>query len=304
MVNENLVATSLDAQNFFNENQASVVGKIIDAKLQLNQFYELANELKNIVLGNLDDMTIVKSQIKLLSESIDPELGYNADQQLEYDNLSNLYVDLLKDNDEIIMDWKAERLENLWLSYQSLLGITSSNEVFNNNNIIFYRSLLKKILQNGHIGDAEMNDLDFLSNLCPLESGGIVFKANSILSKSIMYNPNSSCQLPLERKILLDEGDTNIVLSPNPVKSQITIKVPTSQPGIVRYAIFETGGTLLQNEDIIESHNIQISVENLESGIYFLKTLDVLLNRHVEKFIKINYLKERAGIPVRLFLIF
>lgn len=75
-----------------------------------------------------------------------------------------------------------------------------------------------------------------------------------------------------------DFSTTSVKLYPNPASSVLHIQ---SAIEVSEYAIYNVVGKLVAQNKISESNNVEISIENLESGLYFVN-----INNQYLKFIK------------------
>ncbi len=91
----------------------------------------------------------------------------------------------------------------------------------------------------------------------------------------------------VESNLSVDENDGfTVKLFPNPVKSQLTLKINNSTVQIQSIKIYSLQGELILSHDRLGEQLITISMQNISSGMYFVEITNSEGNTAMEKLLK------------------
>ncbi len=153
-------------------------------------------------------------------------------------------------NDNTDMMYYADKSNPInTIPYYNRVDIYNSQDAVNGGNYIFQKS-------------QQIHSCDFVTQMVPS-------------SVSNCSSPNNICELSNE--------DINLWAYPNPLNDILTVFYNLKRDAVLNITIYDYLGTKIKQVNIgkqnMGSHNIKINVNNLSSGLYFLK---VKINSSVE----------------------
>ncbi|PLW92757.1 MAG: hypothetical protein C0592_09125 [Marinilabiliales bacterium] len=125
---------------------------------------------------------------------------------------------------------------------------------------------------------SEVQYLQFIASQCPYEYGPAVFVARALLSPVDTTFYTNSCEIisdsvsnrSMENKIHQDvDHVTELILNPNPASEQFEVLVVSKNNENWNWKILSIDGSTIFNSGIVTANeNKQISISNLENGVY------------------------------------
>ncbi|MCD6067334.1 MAG: hypothetical protein K0S33_2160 [Bacteroidetes bacterium] len=208
------------------------------------------------------------------------QIHHNSDLLTDNANLQAFYSTTI--NAPIGLLTQAEQyMENgLYTDANSMLNTVSPENNMEQYLADVYRLELNRLINTTYVYSGnEMNALYAIASECELASGPAVLKARALVNKiSEGYVPfNHTCNTSAEARIArIEEGNTQPVsfnLYPNPTSGNLTVEFDAVKTGEnAAISVYAMDGKLLVKSDLdVYSNTAQLSVKDLQNGVYIIK---------------------------------
>jgi hypothetical protein len=262
----------------------------------LPSFYYLESNIKNF--QKLD--TAINKHIDTLSQS------YQAFSSVLYDTIndivdnyptrldSNSNIDYLEDTLTTIQDSIYHIISELdsirMVAIDSLFSYCSNIITYNSYDTLYklYYYLLLKSIIHDTLNTTEYGQLYDISRLCPDDYGGLVFKANSLLTIDRLDDFSNNCSSPIILKSNNIDYNKTVSLMPNPLgetDNEIEIKSNWTIRSVIIMDIYgRILNSILTGNNSITRLSMNVGNSKLNSGIYIAK-INLSNNISVKKLI-------------------